>query len=612
MRTTASNSSRASCAYGQARRTSANSASSFHSRQASRRRSAAPARRAAPARSAARRARRAARQSSSAAHSTSSSRDCGNRRAFGTPPTAWPERPTRCRKVAIERGEPSWQTRSTSPMSMPSSSDAVATSTFSSPRFRRCSASSRASLARLPWCAATASLPSRSPRWRAARSAMRRVLTKTSVVRCWQHQLGEAAVDLLPHLVRHHRRERRRRHLEREIALLGVADVDDRAVGAAVGVDRAGADQEARDLVDRLLRRRQADAHERRARPATPAARARARDGCRACSRRPRGSRRRSPCARSPASRGPRPSRAARRATRASSPGCAAASSGICAARAAACRRCARRCGSRRRRGRARASSARMPASGASRLSADVVRQRLQRRDVDDARLVGEAARRQAVAHQRVDRGEERGQRLARAGRRGDQRVPAGADRRPGARPAPRSARERCARTSPRRRDGSRREAGSKTARRSGAGADSASESPAGPIAHGFGASRAPASHARRRPSAARRRRDDRALDAVPLPAHAATKPLALARSTKSASSAARRRRRARRHAHRLLDHHEAAGQQAHAADPRRVGLELLLDAGGDVGALGQELVDDRAARSARAPAWPPSASRVR
>ncbi len=34
---------------------------------------------------------------------------------------------------AIERGEPSWQTRSTSPMSMPSSSEAVATSTFSSP-----------------------------------------------------------------------------------------------------------------------------------------------------------------------------------------------------------------------------------------------------------------------------------------------------------------------------------------------------------------------------------------------------------------------------------------------------------------------------------------------
>ena len=52
--------------------------------------------------------------------------------------------------VAIERGEPSWQTRSTSPMSMPSSSEAVATSAFSSPRFSRCSASRRCSFARLP------------------------------------------------------------------------------------------------------------------------------------------------------------------------------------------------------------------------------------------------------------------------------------------------------------------------------------------------------------------------------------------------------------------------------------------------------------------------------
>ena len=86
----------------------------------------------------------------SAAHSTSSSRDSGNSRPLGVPSTACPERPTRCRKLAIERGEPSWQTRSTSPMSMPSSSEAVATRAFSPPCFSRCSASSRCSLARLP------------------------------------------------------------------------------------------------------------------------------------------------------------------------------------------------------------------------------------------------------------------------------------------------------------------------------------------------------------------------------------------------------------------------------------------------------------------------------
>ena len=69
-------------------------------------------------------------------------------------------------------------------MSMPSSSEAVATSAFSSPRFRRCSASRRRSRDRLPWCAVTFSSPRRCDNWRAARSAWRRVLTKTSVLRC--------------------------------------------------------------------------------------------------------------------------------------------------------------------------------------------------------------------------------------------------------------------------------------------------------------------------------------------------------------------------------------------------------------------------------------------
>ncbi len=70
---------------------------------------------------------------SSAAHSTSSSRVRGNSRPFGVPPRLWLERPTRCRKVAMLRGEPIWHTSSTGPMSMPSSSDAVATSARRSP-----------------------------------------------------------------------------------------------------------------------------------------------------------------------------------------------------------------------------------------------------------------------------------------------------------------------------------------------------------------------------------------------------------------------------------------------------------------------------------------------
>ncbi len=73
--------------------------------------------------------------------------------------------------------------------------------------------------ARLPWCAATASLPSRSLRCRAARSAMRRVLTKISVVWCWRDQRCELRVDLLPDVAGHDRFERRVRQFEREIAL---------------------------------------------------------------------------------------------------------------------------------------------------------------------------------------------------------------------------------------------------------------------------------------------------------------------------------------------------------------------------------------------------------
>ena len=47
--------------------------------------------------------------------------------ALRNPPTEWPDLPTRWSKVAIDRVEPNWHTRSTAPMSIPSSSEAVAT-----------------------------------------------------------------------------------------------------------------------------------------------------------------------------------------------------------------------------------------------------------------------------------------------------------------------------------------------------------------------------------------------------------------------------------------------------------------------------------------------------
>ena len=49
----------------------------------------------------------------------------------------------------MERGEPSRQVRSTVPTSMPSSSEAVATTRLSSPDLSRCSASKRRARLRL-------------------------------------------------------------------------------------------------------------------------------------------------------------------------------------------------------------------------------------------------------------------------------------------------------------------------------------------------------------------------------------------------------------------------------------------------------------------------------
>ena len=73
-----------------------------------------------------------------------------------------------------------------------------------------------------------------------------------------------------------------------------------------------------------------------------------------------------------------------------------------------------------------------LPDAGQRRLEVamDVVRQRLERRDVDDLSRVGEGAV-ETLPHEVVDRGQERRERLARAGRRGDERVAAGLDRGP-------------------------------------------------------------------------------------------------------------------------------------------------------------------------------------
>ena len=184
--TTASNSLRSRRRYGYAPRTSANRPSSLQSWVAaaaticcarmSSGASGMESRSSTPARMAL----------TSAAHSRSSSRVVAKMRPLGVAPIQWPDRPMRWSPTAIERGEPIWHTRSTVPMSMPSSSDAVATTAFNSPFLSRSSAVRRRRRARLPWCGRTVWGPRRWPRWCETRSARRRVLTNTSVVRCFR------------------------------------------------------------------------------------------------------------------------------------------------------------------------------------------------------------------------------------------------------------------------------------------------------------------------------------------------------------------------------------------------------------------------------------------
>ena len=82
-------------------------------------------------------------------------------------------------------------------------------------------------------------------------------------MRCASDQRRQPVVVLLPDLVRHHRFERRSRNLEAEIDLSAMAFVDNPAIGHAGRVDRARADEKSRDFLDRFLRRGQADPKQR-------------------------------------------------------------------------------------------------------------------------------------------------------------------------------------------------------------------------------------------------------------------------------------------------------------------------------------------------------------
>lgn len=96
---------------------------------------------------------------------TRSARCFGNSTPWETSPTWCPARPTRCSPLATDGGASTWMTRSTSPMSMPSSSELVATTQRSRPDFRSSSMIARWSLDTEPWWAraSTGTLGSEPP-----------------------------------------------------------------------------------------------------------------------------------------------------------------------------------------------------------------------------------------------------------------------------------------------------------------------------------------------------------------------------------------------------------------------------------------------------------------
>jgi len=97
--------------------------------------------------------------------------------------TWWLARPMRCMPLATDGGASIWMTRSTAPMSMPSSSDEVATSAGMRPAFNASSISTRCSRASDPWWARAIVSPASSLIAAARRSARRRLFEKMSVVR---------------------------------------------------------------------------------------------------------------------------------------------------------------------------------------------------------------------------------------------------------------------------------------------------------------------------------------------------------------------------------------------------------------------------------------------
>ncbi len=152
-------------------------------------RPAGPGRRAGWRAAAAPRWRPARIRSTTTAVCTRSPRNFGKTTPRETAPTWWPARPTRCSPDATLGGDSTCTTRSTAPMSMPSSRELVATTAGSRPALRSSSISARCSLLTEPWWAraSTAGAPLAAPAWAmtsaGARPAPRRAAAATALVR---------------------------------------------------------------------------------------------------------------------------------------------------------------------------------------------------------------------------------------------------------------------------------------------------------------------------------------------------------------------------------------------------------------------------------------------
>ena len=108
------------------------------------------------------------------AHSSRSARNLGKMRPLAVSPTPWPERPIRCSPAVTDLGDSTCSTRSTAPMSMPSSSEDVATRHGSSPALSCSSTTSRSSRASEPWWARAIGVVARRARSSRRREPLRR------------------------------------------------------------------------------------------------------------------------------------------------------------------------------------------------------------------------------------------------------------------------------------------------------------------------------------------------------------------------------------------------------------------------------------------------------